>query len=130
LCEEERVSVCCALNHEKLSPEALKDLCRNSKFPSETVERALITQQSKIKRSLHENLSKEKDAEQILLCNKKLHLSSDNEKLRAADLQGMNWKVMELEKVRGTMQTHMMSIMRSSRLPILSNARSLPKLCS
>ncbi|GLT70750.1 hypothetical protein SLA2020_428100 [Shorea laevis] len=42
LCEEERVSVCCALNHEKLSPEALKDLSRNSKFPSETVERALL----------------------------------------------------------------------------------------
>jgi hypothetical protein len=54
--EEERASVCCALNHEKLSPEALKDLSRNSKFPSETVERALITQQSKIRRLLLENL--------------------------------------------------------------------------
>jgi hypothetical protein len=92
------------------------------------VERALITQQSKIRRLLLENLSKEKDAEQILLCNKKLHLSSDTEKLRA-DWQGMHWKVMELEKVRGTMQTHMTNMMRS-RLPILSNARSLPKLCS
>lgn len=127
MCEEERVSVCCALNHEKLSPEALKDLSRNSKFPSETVERALITQKSKIKRLLHQNLRKEKDAEQILLYNKRLDLSSD--KLRA-DLQGMHWKAIELEKVCGTMQTHMTSMMRS-RLPILiSNVRSSPKLCS
>ncbi|GLT70738.1 hypothetical protein SLA2020_427980 [Shorea laevis] len=127
LCEEERVSVCCALNHEKLSPEALKDLSRNSKFPSETVERALITQKSKIKRLLHAKFKEGKDAEQILLYNKRLDLSSD--KLRA-DLQGMHWKAIELEKVCGTMQTHMTSMMRS-RLPILiSNVRSLPKLCS
>jgi hypothetical protein len=145
LCEEEKLSVCCALNHEKLSAEALKDLSWNSNFPSQTVQKALITQQSKIKSSLpdtchlipfsdslfcsntKENLVKE-DAEQILLYNKKLDSTAETEKLRA-DLHGMNWKVMGLEKVCGTMQTEMANIMRS-RLSILGNARFLPKLCS
>lgn len=145
LCEEEKLSVCCALNHEKLSAEALKDLSWNSNFPSQTVQKALITQQSKIKSSLpdtchlipfsdslfcsntKENLVKE-DAEQILLYNKKLDSTAETEKLRA-DLDGMNWKVMGLEKVCGTMQTEMANIMRS-RLSILGNARFLPKLCS
>ncbi|KAM4101995.1 hypothetical protein ACB094_05G189000 [Castanea mollissima] len=131
LCEEEKRSVCCALNHEKLSEEVLKDLSRNSKFPSQTVQMALITQQSMIKCSLPDTHRLLTFCDSLFCSNTKENLGkedSETKKLRA-DLQGMHWKMMGLEKVCGTMQTEMANIMRS-RLSILGNARSVPKLCS
>lgn len=129
--------LCCAINYEKLSPQALKHLSQNSNFPSVTSIKALLSQQSKPK-SLRQdthyrktfsdlpfcyidkgNMGKKEDGEQIHLSAKKLGLSTENEKLRA-HFQGMQWRVMELENVCRKMQTQMANIMKSR----------LPKLCS
>ncbi|XP_010267839.1 PREDICTED: BTB/POZ domain-containing protein At3g22104-like isoform X1 [Nelumbo nucifera] len=147
LSEEERMKICCALNYEKLSSEACKHLAQNSKFPSRTAVQALISQHSKLKSLIQDTsyvkpisdspfsysekgtkLKKVEDGDQVVLYARKLDLSSENEKLRA-HLQGMQWRVMELEKVCRKMQTQMAKIMKS-RLSSSSNARSLPRLCS
>jgi len=125
LSEEEKMKICCTLNYEKLSTGACKHLAKNTKFPSRTAVQALISQQSKLKSLLqgtnhikplgdspcnyNEKGSKGKedeDGEPIVLYARKLEISMENEKLRA-HLQGMQWRVMELEKLCRKMQTQM-----------------------
>lgn len=134
------MKICCAMKYEKLSSESCKHLARNSKFPSRTAIQALISQQSKLKSLLQDtnnyktplstpSLGKElNEGEQIILYAKKLDLSTENEKLKA-HLQGMQWRVMELEKLCRKMQTQMSKIMKT-RISTPSGARSLPRLCS
>lgn len=145
--EEEKIKICCALNYGKLSAEACIHLSQNAKFPSKSAVQALISQQFKLKNLLYSTnsstcctdspcsftetgsqSSKGETEQQIILYAGKLDVSADNEKLRA-HLQGMQWRVMELEKVCRKMQTQMAKIMKS-RVSSHSNARSLPKLCS
>uniref|UniRef100_A0A5B7AUQ0 BTB/POZ domain-containing protein n=1 Tax=Davidia involucrata TaxID=16924 RepID=A0A5B7AUQ0_DAVIN len=144
LSEEERMNICCGLNYEKLSSETCNYLAQNAKFPSKSAVQALIYQQSKLKNLLQDTIQpnpfidspcslmeidtkgkKDEAFEEIVLCAGKLDLSAENEKLRA-HLQGVQWRVLELEKVCRKMQTQMTKIMKSR----LSNARSLPRLCS
>lgn len=147
LSEEEKMKICCTLNYDKLSSEACMHLAQNTKFPSKTTVQALISQQSKLKNLLHETNhsrsftdspcsissngsrgAKDDSQEQIVLYAGKLDISADNERLRA-HLQGMQWRVMELEKACRKMQTQMAKIMKS-KTTSHSNAISLPKLCS
>uniref|UniRef100_A0A1D1XKG7 BTB/POZ domain-containing protein At3g22104 n=1 Tax=Anthurium amnicola TaxID=1678845 RepID=A0A1D1XKG7_9ARAE len=140
LSEEEKMKVCCAVNYAKISTESCKHLARNSKFPSRTAIQALISQQSKLRSLLQDMnnnktplsspmLEKEvKEGEQIILYAKKLGLPTENEKLKA-HLQGMQWRVMELEKLCRKMQTQMAKIMKT-RISTPSGPRSLPRLCS
>ncbi|XP_008813170.2 BTB/POZ domain-containing protein At3g22104 [Phoenix dactylifera] len=144
LSEEEKMKICCAINYEKLTSESCKHLAQNSKFPSRTAIQALISQQSKLKSLLQDtdhlksfsyplkvNGYKQNqcnDGEQIILYAKKLDLSMENEKLKA-HLQGMQWRVVQLEKICKKMQTQMAKIMKT-RISSPSNSRSLPRLCS
>ncbi|XP_020538859.1 BTB/POZ domain-containing protein At3g22104 isoform X2 [Jatropha curcas] len=133
LSEEEKMKICCALNYEKLSAEACMHLSHNKKFSSKSAVQALQSQHLKLKSLLSgtNNLESKVNEvnEQIVLYAGKLEISTDSEKLRA-HLQGMQWRVMELEKVCKKMQTQMTKIMKSSRVPSHSNSRSLPRLCS
>ncbi|XP_054816825.1 BTB/POZ domain-containing protein At3g22104 isoform X3 [Prosopis cineraria] len=112
--------------------------------------KALISQQSKLNNLLHGTPTtpcstsftdspcsssdagkkgrKDKAGEQVVLYSGKFDVSADNEKL-GARLQGMQWRVMELEKICRKMQTQMAKISKS-RASGNSYARSLPKLCS
>ncbi|CAD5192963.1 unnamed protein product [Musa acuminata subsp. malaccensis] len=143
---EEKMKMFCAINYEKLSSESCKHLASNRKFPSRTAIRALISQQSKLRSLLKEvnqlkkhsgalpkaNPSKENrfsDGEQIILYAKKVDLSTENEKLKS-QLQGMQWKVMELERICRKMQAQMARATKKNRTVSPSNARSLPRLCS
>ncbi|KAK6919435.1 BTB/POZ domain [Dillenia turbinata] len=140
LSAEEKIKVCCSLNYDKLSSEVCIHLAQNTKFPSKSVIQALLSQKSKLKSILHDTNQpkspsnfkesdckmKDDDSEQILLYAGKLNVISENERLRA-HLQGMQWRVMELEKVCEKMQTQMTKIMKS-RSP--TSTRSLPRLCS
>ncbi|KAK3184295.1 hypothetical protein Dsin_031581 [Dipteronia sinensis] len=148
LSEEEKIKICCALNYEKLSAEACIHLSQNAKFPSKSAVQALISQQFKLKNLLHStngskcctdspcsfnteagNKGKKGESDQqVVLYAGKLDFCADNEKLRA-HLQGMQSRVMELEKVCRKMQTQMTKIMKS-KVSSHTNARSLPKLCS
>jgi hypothetical protein len=71
---------------------------------------------------------KNEASEQIVLYAGKLDPPTNNEKLRA-HLQGMQWRVTELEKSCLKMQTQMTKIIKS-RVSSHSTPRSLPKLCS
>ncbi|KAK4484854.1 hypothetical protein RD792_005665 [Penstemon davidsonii] len=150
LSEEEKMKVCCGLNYEKLSSEAFNHLRENANFPSKSAVLAVISQQRKLKGLLEDtnelaNLSDspfnsfetvlqkgrkdEGSEQQIVLYAKKLNLSDENEKLKA-HLQGMQWRVVELEKVCRKMQTQMTKMIKS-RLSNQSNAKSsVPRLCS
>lgn len=141
LSEEEKVRICCALNYEKLSPEACIHLSQNAKFPSKNAAQALISQQFKLK-SVMKNFSnskhytdspftekgKEESGEQIVLYSGKLEFPDDSEMLRT-HLQGMQWRVMELEKVCRKMQSQMGKIMKS-KVSSHNSPKSLPRLCS
>ncbi|XP_062106189.1 BTB/POZ domain-containing protein At3g22104 isoform X1 [Humulus lupulus] len=148
LSEEEKTKICCALKYEKLSAETCIHISQNKKFPSKTVAQALISQQLKLKSLLHSTSNtnsctgspcraievgnatkKDKESEeQVVLYAGKLDLPTDNKNLRE-HLQGMQWRVMELEKVCRKMQSQMAKIMKS-RSPSQTHTRSLPRLCS
>ncbi|KAL3820993.1 hypothetical protein ACJIZ3_006898 [Penstemon smallii] len=150
LSEEEKMKACCGLNYEKLSSEAFNHLRENANFPSKSAVLAVISQQRKLKGLLQDTTEladftdspfnsfetvlqkgrKDEDSEQqIVLYAKKLSLSDENEKLKA-HLQGMQWRVVELEKVCRKMQTQMTKMIKS-RLSNQRNAKSsVPRLCS
>ncbi|CAN4103430.1 unnamed protein product [Withania somnifera] len=141
LSEEEKIKVCSGLNYEKLSSEACRHLAQNKKFPSKSAGHALITQQEKLKSLLEETnqvspslvspcsfVETENPDQQIVLYAGKLDLSTENEKLKE-HLQGMQWRVLELEKVCRKMQNQMAKMLRS-RVSSHNSARSLPRLCS
>lgn len=142
LSQEERIKICLGLNYEKLSPQACLHLSKNTKFPSKSSVQALVSQQSKLKNLLQATTpistpysdsscgsaqKKEKDNEQVVLYASSFDIPPDNEKLKA-HLQGMQWRVMELEKICRKMQTQMAKMTKSKASN--SYGKSLPKLCS
>lgn len=145
--EEEALRVCSGLNYEKLSSEVCNSLTRNPKFPSKSAVQALISQQFKLRNLLQDTTNPAKDfsvspsspcnsrkgkkdesCEQIVLYAGKLDLTTENENLKA-HLQGMQWRVLELEKVCQKMQIQMGKMMKS-KLTTQNSAKSLPRLCS
>lgn len=142
LSEEERLKICCVLNYEKLSSEACLHLSQNTKFPSKSALQALIVQQSKLKSLLLGTpspiLSRSSSdvgsrgnritSDQVVLYSGKFDVPIQNEKI-TSDLQGMHWRVKELENILRKMQSQMAKITRS-RVAGHSFSRSLPKLCS
>ncbi|KAJ8465228.1 hypothetical protein OPV22_027780 [Ensete ventricosum] len=131
LSEEERMKICCAINHDKLSSESCMHLAGNPKFPSRTAVKALISQQSKLK-SLLQNTDyappKDSKHKKNRFDNNKLDCSMDTEKL-STQLHEMQWRVTELEKICKKMQTQMGEVMKNT-ISNPSGSRSLPMLCS
>ncbi|KAK8617441.1 hypothetical protein V6N13_080357 [Hibiscus sabdariffa] len=138
LSEDEKMKISCALRYEKLSSEACLHLSRNTKFPTNTHVRALMSQQSKLKKLLQGiNNAKRYTYSPYRLTGNGDRATEDecsekkvvyDEKVET-EIQRMQWRVMELEKVCKKMQTQMAKIMR----PKVSNhrtKRSLPRLCS
>ncbi|KAL2453120.1 BTB/POZ domain-containing protein [Abeliophyllum distichum] len=146
LSEEEKMRVCRGLDYEKLSSDALNHLSQNKKFPSKSAVEAINFQQCRLKNLLQRTNQpnnftnspvfqetgstekKDEPREQIVLYAGKLDFSTENERIRA-HLQGMQWRVLELEKICGKMQIQMTKIMKS-RLSNHNNAKSVPRLCS
>ncbi|KAH7569042.1 hypothetical protein ACOSQ2_012551 [Xanthoceras sorbifolium] len=142
--EEEKMRVCRALNYEKLSTDALKHLSLNYKFPSRlAVFQSFINRPSKIKSLLSnthhivtcnnsldakEYIGEKPNAGKLLLYAKKHNLSTETDKFEA-QLQGMQWRVVQMDKICRIMQTQMGNVTKP-RLSSSGNARSLPKLCS
>lgn len=127
--------------------EACNHLAQNPNFPSKSTTQALTSQQNKLKSLLDDTKGpkpiidssfgpieakskgkKDKGCEQIVIYAQKLDVLAENEKLKA-HLRGMQWRVVELEKVCKKMQNRMSKMMKS-RLLRQSSARSLPRLCS
>ena len=122
LSEEQKMKVCRGLTYSKLSPKTLDHLTHNANFPPKSAVQAVASQQHRLKSLLHATLTE--GSKQVVLYAKKFSLTDENEKIKA-HLQGMQWRVVELEKVCRKIQVHMKSRMASH-----SSAKSVPRLCS
>lgn len=134
LYEQEKLTICCALNYKKLSAQALKQVSKHSKFPSRRAVEAFKTHQSKQRSLLQEvcyvrTKDEKEEIESVLRDTKRLDLDlpTEAQKLRA-DLQRMHSKALELGNVFGTMQTQVTNVIKS-RVPFRgTNIGYLPKL--
>lgn len=125
--EKEKVSICCTLNHEKLSPELSRHLTRNLAFPSETKPRAHVTRQSRMKTLLQENDHLKSFFDSIMFRRsfKNVDVKEEVEKriFEAEELRLSR----DLEGMEGGTQ---LASVKKSGIHIMSNAIYLPKLCS
>ncbi|OMO64931.1 BTB/POZ-like protein [Corchorus olitorius] len=129
LLEAEKMRICSALNYAKLSTDGLRQLARNSKFPSRIAIQAFLNQQSKLETLLEESINEKENSDQILLYSKRVDISKKAEQFDV-QLQGMQFRVTELEKFCGIMQSQIGTIPRTRLSSLGNNARFLPKLCS
>ncbi|KAI6670862.1 hypothetical protein NL676_005747 [Syzygium grande] len=128
---EERSRLCRCLNYKKLSLEACKDLAKNPKVPPRIAVQALMSQQSYVQPAedfLPREVTKERPAMndgQIVVYGgiDTDSIEEENHDMKM-NLQRMQWRVNELEKVRKQMKGHLSKIARHP-----STSRSLPRLC-
>ncbi|KAM0922718.1 hypothetical protein ACQ4PT_005996 [Festuca glaucescens] len=151
LTDDEKMKICKGINYEKLSPECCKHLATNAGFPTRAAVQALASQHTVLKGIIrhtgplkpassppppftgkyHHHSESYNDIDgddsngQVVLYASRLDLSLENQNLKSL-LDGMHWRVMELEKVCSRMKTQMTK-MKSSRRRA---ARSLPRMCS
>ncbi|XP_071701085.1 BTB/POZ domain-containing protein At3g22104-like [Rutidosis leptorrhynchoides] len=145
LSDEEKTSMCSSLDYNKLSTESINHLTQNDKFPPKFAALALKDQQLKLEslfrgmdlQKRRESMTKDERHEQVVLYAEKtvpggskvdVDIVNENEKMRA-HLEGMQWRVNELEKVCRKMQTQMTKILKS-KLSRQTSAKSLPRFCS
>ncbi|CAD6223570.1 unnamed protein product [Miscanthus lutarioriparius] len=156
LTDEEKMKICGGLSYEKLSPECCKHLARNSEFPTRAAVQALASQHTVLKSivlrepgqlkpvspSPPPSTGKRRDGSgvaaddvggendgQVILYAGRLDLSLENQNLRSL-LDGMHWRVMELEKVCSRMKTQMSKMKQARRGGGGRTARALPRMCS
>ncbi|KAL6871485.1 hypothetical protein ACP4OV_014314 [Aristida adscensionis] len=151
LTDEEKMKICKSLSYDKLSPECCKHLARNAGFPTRAAVQALASQHTALRSlvllggdsgelkavspppaAVGKNRDSfgydgENDGGQVILYAGRLDLSLENQNLRSL-LDGMHWRVMELEKVCSRMKTQMtkMKVSKGHRC----TARSIPRMCS
>lgn len=149
------MKICRGLVYEKLSPECCKHLARNAGFPTRAAVQALASQHTVLKSLVSGELKpvastppaaaptgkhRRRDScgaddgdGQVILYAGRLDLTLENQNLRSL-LDGMHWRVMELEKVCGRMKAQMTKMKaaggRHRRAGSTCTARSLPRMCS
>jgi len=153
------MKICGGLSYEKLSPECCKHLARNSEVPTRAAVQALASQHTVLKSivlrepgqlkpvspSPPPSTGKRRDGSggydnddvggggendgQVILYAGRLDLSLENQNLRSL-LDGMHWRVMELEKVCSRMKTQMSKMKQARRGGGGRTARALPRMCS
>ncbi|KAK4371308.1 hypothetical protein RND71_010783 [Anisodus tanguticus] len=126
---EERSRLCRCLNYEKLSLEACKDLAKNPRISPRIAVRALASQGSSSSIP-----TTDYNSQMVLYkTNKSDHSSSlsDNQTLQEEDheymrlnLQKMQWRVVELEKICRDMKGQMSKMVKTG-----THTRALPRLC-
>ncbi|KAL1197510.1 BTB/POZ domain-containing protein [Cardamine amara subsp. amara] len=109
----EKLNLIRTLSYEKLSGKSRAHISRNAKF--QAIETPDEQQQQQQK--------------QLILRVDKVEISGDNEKLKE-HIEGIQWRVMELERACLKMQNQMEVIKKRSKNSSRGSNRSLPKLCS
>lgn len=126
---EERSRLCRCLNYEKLSLEACKDLAKNPRISPRIAVKALGAQGI--------STTKDNNRQMVLYkTNKSDYLSSsttsdqqstlqeeEHEYMRL-NLQKMQWRVVELEKICRDMKGQMTKMVKTE-----THTRALPRLC-
>lgn len=98
LCEEEKMRLCYALNHEKLSAESLQHLGQNSKFPSITSLQVFITQESKHSSSISNCLYYIKRVDEFRICRE--HKEDPHEPVRPLARKHEHSKTKDLQTTK------------------------------
>ncbi|KAL0336636.1 UNVERIFIED_CONTAM: BTB/POZ domain-containing protein [Sesamum radiatum] len=144
---EERSRLCRCLNYEKLSLEACKDLAKNPRIPPRIAVQALASQHSVIQAaefvsedhsSLSSNsykcinTSSNNNNYQMVLyenndnsSNLEMESSTDDKEDVKVNLERMQWRVVELEKVCRDMKGQMARMVKLTP----QHTRPLPRLC-
>ncbi|CAN4090260.1 unnamed protein product [Withania somnifera] len=130
---EERSRLCRCLNYEKLSLEACKDLAKNPRISPRISVKALASQGTS---SSIPTTTKNNNSQMVLYkTNKSDHHSSsttsDQQSLQEEEraymrlnLQKMQWRVVELEKICKDMKGQMTKMVKTG-----THNRALPRLC-
>lgn len=154
LSEEEEMGLCKSINYNKVSFEASKHIAQNSRFPSKIAIQVLLLQQATLRSTLDSYYVKSSDSfhsnsdsgmhfpqeeevtgsSPVILYSKELDYSSviceENHELKA-DLQGMQWRLRELEKVCKKLHSQMSRLTNVKMKNSSSQTHHrLPKLCS
>ncbi|XP_020886756.1 LOW QUALITY PROTEIN: BTB/POZ domain-containing protein At3g22104 [Arabidopsis lyrata subsp. lyrata] len=112
LTDGEKLNLIRTLSYEKLSGESRAHISRNTKFQAiETLD------------------EQQQQPKQLILRMEKVEISGENEKLKE-HIEGIQWRVMELERACLKMQNQMEVIKKKSKSSSKGSNRSLPKLCS
>ncbi|KAK6146563.1 hypothetical protein DH2020_020432 [Rehmannia glutinosa] len=137
---EERSRLCRCLNYKKLSLEACKDLAKNPRIPPRIAVQALASQHSNIQPAEFVNddssslssTNKDINDYQLVLYkhNDSVKILSDEENLAEGEemkenLERMQWRVVELEKVCKEIKGQMARIVKLGP----QHNRPLPRLC-
>ncbi|KAK6921443.1 NPH3 domain [Dillenia turbinata] len=131
---EEASRLCRCLNYEKLSLETCKDLAKNPRIPPRVAVQALSSQQSNLptKELLLSDQSPISTSDtHLVLYNNGVgedSLCEENEDMRL-NLQRMQWRVVELEKVCKEMRGQMSRLVKNKVGGSPNHARALPRLC-
>ncbi|KAL8153759.1 hypothetical protein V2J09_011519 [Rumex salicifolius] len=146
LSQEERSRLCRCLNYEKLSLEACKELAKNPRIPPRVAVQALASQQPNAPSNLEDEETDQspRTAEatprkSMVLYNnlsnkdgsdeKSERFSEENEDMRV-NIQKMQWRVVELEKLCREMKGQMTKLVRHKATSSPSNMyKSSPRLC-
>lgn len=127
LSEKEKMSICSALNHEKLSAELLRHLTRNLVFPSEAKPRAHVAKLSRMKTLLQENDHVKNIFDSMFRKSfKNIDVKEDVES-RIHDAEDLK-QSSEVQKLRGDLEGTESE--KKSGINVMNNATYLPKLCS
>lgn len=105
--------------------ESRAHISHNPKF--QAIE-TLIPQETKMMRTFADQ-SPDEQKQQLILRVEKVEISGESEKLKE-HIEGIQWRVMELERACLKMQNQMEVIKKRSKNSSKGNNRSLPKLCS
>uniref|UniRef100_A0A1D1XPP0 BTB/POZ domain-containing protein At3g19850 n=1 Tax=Anthurium amnicola TaxID=1678845 RepID=A0A1D1XPP0_9ARAE len=129
---EERSRLCRCLNYEKLTLEACKDLAKSPRIPPRSAVQALASQRVKLQDGAEEAAESPVAVVAYHRGVTSPEFTGEKEELRH-NLQMMQWRVAELEKVCREMRGQMSRIAKSGKLVISSpshlNGRGLPRLC-
>ncbi|KAI4385823.1 hypothetical protein MLD38_003816 [Melastoma candidum] len=148
---DERSRLCRCLNYEKLSLEACKELAKNPKVPPAIAVQALMAQQSRLPTQQCEVLSspmptprrgcdkvvardsprRTSVVEGEIVAYDRVDMENIEEENRdmRMNLQRMQWRVVELEKVCKEMKGRMSRMVRHPTGGPGVSARALPRLC-
>ncbi|KAF6160770.1 hypothetical protein GIB67_035971 [Kingdonia uniflora] len=126
---EERSRICRCLNYEKLSLEACKELAKNPRVPPRITVEALVAQQAKVQ--IKEIITApESPSWSETDTDKFSEFSSEEKEEMKMNLQKMQCRVVELEKVCKQMKGQMSKLMVKDKVfSNLTNSRALPRLC-
>ncbi|XP_021896540.1 BTB/POZ domain-containing protein At3g19850 isoform X2 [Carica papaya] len=132
---KERSRLCRCLNYGKLTLESCKDLAKNPRIPPNIAVEALKSQQSKISTTeyIYESPRKSNNSDMIISItgiNAADESFSEESEDMKMNLQRMQWRVVELERVCKEMKNNMSRLVRhgaTATTPV--HNRTLLRLC-